>query len=235
MQLLEYKNSRNVIVQFLDEYKCTVRTQYKTFENGKTRNPYFPTVCGVGIIGNKHKVPSKEYYTWADMIKRCYSKKIKESNRAYKDVTCCKEWLLFDNFYDWLHSQENFDNWFNGDKWTVDKDILKKHNKVYCSENCCLVSNKVNCLFERNKFSRNNLPIGVCYHKESNKYQANCKNSEGKNIYLGIYEDVYDAFNAYKIQKEKIIKQVAKKEYEKGNIIEKCYKAMINYEVEIYD
>ena len=235
MQLIEYKNSRKVAVQFLDKYKCIVITQYKSFKNGKTRNPYFPTVCGVGIIGNKHKTPSKEYYAWADMIKRSCDKRYKENHRAYSDVTCCEEWLLFDNFYEWLHSQENFDKWFNGKKWTLDKDILKKHNRIYCPENCCLTSNKVNCLFEKNKFSRNELPIGVCYHKETNKYQASCKNSEGKNIYLGVYENYQDAFNAYKIQKEKIIKQVAEEEYKEGNIIEKCYKAMMNYEVDIND
>lgn len=39
----------------------------------------------------------------------------------------------------------------------------------------------------------------------------------------------------YKPYKETIIKQVAQEEYDKGNITEKCYEAMMNYEVEIDD
>ena len=34
---------------------------------------------------------------------------------------------------------------------------------------------------------------------------------------------------------EEYIKNVAQEEYSKGNIIEKCYNSMINYEVEITD
>ena len=43
------------------------------------------------------------------------------------------------------------------------------------------------------------------------------------------------AFLAYKKAKESYIKQVAKEEYDKGNITKTCYEAMINYEVEITD
>jgi uncharacterized membrane protein len=32
-----------------------------------------------------------------------------------------------------------------------------------------------------------------------------------------------------------MIKQIAKEEYNKGNITKQCYEAMINYEVEITD
>lgn len=44
-----------------------------------------------------------------------------------------------------------------------------------------------------------------------------------------------EAFEAYKIYKELIIKQVAKEEFDIGNITKKCYDAMIHYEVEITD
>ena len=43
------------------------------------------------------------------------------------------------------------------------------------------------------------------------------------------------AFNAYKIYKENIIKQVAEIEYLNGNITKRCYDAMLSYEVEITD
>ena len=37
------------------------------------------------------------------------------------------------------------------------------------------------------------------------------------------------------VGKEDIIKQVAQKEYDENNITERCYKAMMNYKVEITD
>lgn len=235
MRLLNYINSRNVIIKFLDEYGCEVKTTYKSFMNGKTKNPYSPSVCAVGIPGNKHKIPSKEYDTWHDILKRCYSNLTKTKNKAYYDVTCCKEWLLFDNFYNWLHEQENFEQWYKGNNWCVDKDILSKNNKLYSPEKCCLTNNKVNCLFERNKSTRGELPIGVSYNKSAGKYQASCKDGNCKSVYLGVFDDYYDAFTVYKEYKEKIIKQVAKEEYTNGNISLDCYKAMMKYKVSLSD
>jgi hypothetical protein len=70
----------------------------------------------------------------------------------YKNVSCCKEWFLYDNFYEWLHKQENFEIWKNMPRSALDKDILVKGNKVYGPDTCCLVPNYVNSLFiSRNK------------------------------------------------------------------------------------
>lgn len=234
-QLAKFNNTNNVIVKFLDEYSCEIKTRFWTFKEGKVRNPYFPSVCGVGIIGNKYKIPSKEYYAWADMIKRSYDSKTKKKHQSYKNVSCCDEWLLYENFYEWLHKQENFNQWYTGDKWCVDKDILKKNNLIYCPEYCCLTSNKVNCLFEKNRSTRGKYPIGVHFHKASGKYQSSCKDGDCKNIYLGLFDTPKDAFYAYKNKKEYLIKNVAKEEYEKGNITYNCYKAMMQYEVCIED
>ena len=43
------------------------------------------------------------------------------------------------------------------------------------------------------------------------------------------------SFQLYKIRKENTIKQVAKEEYDKGNITKRCYDAMMKYKVEITD
>lgn len=62
---------------------------------------------------------------------------------------------------------------------------------------------------------------------------AQCEFNDSRKRYLGCYPTVEEAFNIYKIEKEKYIKQVAN-EY-KSYIPEKLYDAMYRYEVEIND
>lgn len=239
MRIVEYNNSDDIIVEFQDRYKTKVRATYKWFLYGNIRNPYFPEVCGVGIIGNKYpsvvnKKQLKEYRAWCCMIYRCFNDDIKNRHKSYVNATCCDEWLLFENFYEWLHKQANFDKWLNNNTWAVDKDIIIKDNKFYSPETCCLVPQNVNKLFEKKSLSRGNLPIGVS--KNGNGFKAVCKNPLiCKNVHIGTYKTIEEAFCAYKKYKEAIIKQVAEVEYSEGNITEQCYNAMMKYEVEITD
>lgn len=239
MKIAKYISNDDIFVEFQDKYKAVVHTQYVNFQKGSVKNPYYPSVYGVGITGNKYptsinKKRTKEYDAWQSMLKRCYDNKIKEKYPTYRDVTCCEEWLLYENFYEWLQTQENFDKWLNGEHWNLDKDIIVKNNKVYSPDTCCLVPQNVNKLIVR-KNSKNDLPIGV--RKEGNKFSAKCQNPFiGKAEYIGTQDTAENAFYfEYKPYKEAIIKQVAIEEYNKGNITKKCYEAMMDYEVEITD
>ena len=51
--IVEYNNSRDVWVEFQDEYKSRVTTTLKHFIEVKIRNPYYPSVLGVACSGNK--------------------------------------------------------------------------------------------------------------------------------------------------------------------------------------
>lgn len=239
MKIVEYKNSTNIKIEFQDKYKAKVYTVYSAFKKGEVKNPYHPNVYGVGMIGNKHPTningkQTKEYNIWREMLYRCSNKNLKEKHPTYKDAICCEEWLLYENFYEWLHSQENFDKWLKGDRWNLDKDILIKNNKVYCPETCCLVPHNVNNLFIKSDATRGKLPIGVSKHKHG--FQVNCNNPfTNTQKYLGIYKTIKKAFLVYKHYKEDVVKQMAKIEYSKGNITRQCYEAMMNYVVEITD
>ena len=244
MKIIEYRNSNDIDIEFLDDFHYKVYgTRYRYFNIGNIKNPYYPTVCGIGITGIKYPVridgkPTKEYNTWHHMIQRCFDKKFKEKNLTYKNATCCKEWLLFENFYEWLHSQGNFESWNNGNScnWALDKDILVKNNKIYSPETCCLVPSNVNTLFVRQDNQRGNLPIGVCKDKNTQKYTSICMNPiTGKPEWLGRHDTPLKSFYKYKSYKENIIKQVAIDEYTKGNITKQCYEEMMNYNVEISD
>lgn len=239
MKIVECGDKTNIVVEFQDEYNARVDTQYQNFKNGLVKNPYYPTVCGVGIIGVKYPVSdncknTKEYDMWHSMLQRCFDSTYKEKRPAYKSVTCCDEWMLFENYYEWLHSQENFEQWYNGKRWAVDKDILVKGNKTYSPETCCLIPQNVNCLFLKRESERGKYPIGVRY--TDNGFIATCRNPFlDRAVELGYYSTPERAFNAYKVYKEDIIKQVAEIEYSNGNITKRCYEAMICYEVEITD
>lgn len=240
MKIVKYGGRHDVVVEFQDEYKARIHSDYGNFEKGTIKNPYIPTVCGIGMVGTKYPTSKngkliKEYITWVEMLRRCYDAKHRESLPTYKDATCCKEWLLYENFYEWLHSQENFEKWSLSNRSAIDKDILIKGNKHYSPNTCCLVTNNVNSLFVKRNSKRGNLPIGVIFYKPLNKYRAQCDDNTGKNIHLKYCNTIEDAFKVYKDYKENLIKQVAQEEYNKGTITKRCYDAMINYKVEITD
>lgn len=239
MKIIVYNNASDIVIEFQDKYKGVIHTNYQSFSLGKPINPYRPSVFGHGIVGNKYAIRidgkiSKEYNTWSNVLQRCFNKKCKEKHPSYESAACCNEWLFYENFYEWLHSQENFDKWYVEDGSAIDKDILFKGNKFYSPETCCLVTQNVNSLFVKCDVSRGELPIGVVKHGSG--YRATCMNPFiNKNESLGTYKTAEEAFLKYKIRKEELIKQVAEIEYHNGNITKQCYDAMMNYEVEIDD
>ena len=237
MKIIQYNHARDILVEFQDSFKTTVKTRYAHFLNGSVKNPNHNTTYNIGIFGNKHisrdgDKHSKEYYTWRNMLARCYDKNNICENPTYVDSVVCDEWLLYENFYDWLHKQENFNKWINGKAWCIDKDILIKGNKKYSEETCCLVPQKVNSLFTKRDNYRGSLPIGVS--KTCKKYKGRLT-INGKSVNFLTRDTVEEAFMDYKIAKESFIKQIAEEEYCKGNITKKCYDAMMKYEVEITD
>lgn len=241
MKIVEYNNANDIVVEFQDEYHAKINTIYANYKVGNITNPYFKSILGVAMVGNKYKANSnkrhtKEYSTWFSMLSRCYDEKFKKRKETYENVTCCEEWLNYENFYEWLHSQENFDKWLNGDRWAIDKDILIKGNKIYSPETCCLVPPTINLLFTKSDKRRGNLPIGVsCSKFNEYTYYTLSISRKIHNHPSKYFKSSEDAFYYYKNLKENIIKQTAKEEYNNGNITKKCYEAMMNYEVEITD
>jgi hypothetical protein len=235
MKLELYKSSREVWVRF-PEYGNIVKTNWKNFFEGTVKNPYNRTVFGIGYLGegkykgciNKNKTP--EYKSWHRMMCRCYDKKLHIRQPKYRDCEVSEEWHNFQNFAKWY--DENYYE-INGETMCLDKDILVKGNKIYSPETCVFVPKRINLLFVKNDAIRGELPIGVNYDKNNKNYVSHCKINTGKTIHIGCYSTKEEAFRAYKLYKEQIIKQVA--EQYKNKIPEKLYNVMINYEVEIND
>jgi hypothetical protein len=114
----------------------------------------------------------------------------------------------------------------------LDKDILFKGNKIYSPETCVFVPSDINILFTKTNAKRGDFPIGVTYNKKVGKYQSRC-NVNSKLIHIDFFNTPEEAFFAYKIFKEKLIKHIANKY--KDKIPNNLYEAMLRYEVEITD
>lgn len=242
MEIIKYINKRNIIIKFNDNYGYTVKSSYSNFSRGNIKNPYFPTVYGKGFSGTKYPIRingkvKKEYITWKGMLERCYSSTMQEKCPNYIGCEVCEEWLNYENFYEWIHSQENFNIWMNTPLSALDKDILYKNNKLYAPDKCCLVTHEINTIFCIRDRDRGNCCVGVWKdeRKQTKQYIAQINDKNHKRKRIGIYDTQNEAFEAYKKEKEKLIRNLAQKEYSKGIITEKCYIAMMNYEIEIND
>lgn len=229
MKIIEYINAQNIKVEFQDEYKGIATSDIRHFKNGKIKNPYKVTIFNIGKIGQttiyKDKKLKESYKHWTTMLKRCYDEKSIMKNPAYKNVTVCDDWLIFENFEKWFE-----DNYYEIDEeiMELDKDILIKGNKIYSPEACVFTPRKINSLFKKSK--KRNIPEGI-FKDKNNKFIAYCSNKDGDRIYLGYYNTFEDAFKKRKEFKEKVIKQIAD-EY-KDKIPEKLYNTMVNYRIEI--
>ena len=234
MKIIEYINSENITVEF-DNGDIIKNKTYCNFKNGKIKSILAKTVYNIGYIGHgkykcsKNRIPTKEYQSWIDMIRRCYSKESKKCNNSYLNCTVDEKW----------HNFQNFAKWYDENLWDkrfvfLDKDILYKGNKIYSEDTCIFVDNRINCLFVKSDKARGKYPIGVIKIKD--KYMAKCRDGYGNNINIGYFDSEIEAFNAYKTTKENIIKKVAndyKSKY--PNFPKKLYDAMYNYKVEITD
>lgn len=242
MKIINYKDCHHIDVQFFEPQQIIIpNVKYEHFIDGSIKNPYYPEYMGIGSLGMKYPAyyegkSTKEYSIWCVMMHRCFDEDFKIKYPAYKDVTCCKEWLCYENFFEWIIKQDNYDRWLQGKRWDIDKDILIKHNKIYSPDTCVLVPNYINTLFIRQETTRGNLPIGVRLHIINNNYVAQCRIlGKSRQQHLGSYSSPEEAFQSYKNHKEKLIKQTAKEAYAIGEITKRCYEAMMKYEVEITD
>lgn len=190
-------------------------------------------IFGVGF--NDRKYPSKidskhtpQYDAWRSMLRRCYSEEFHRKRPNYIGCLASDEFKTFSNFHDWFESQ----NPIHGVKYQLDKDLIRKGNKIYCENNCFLLPLELNALLVRKENKRGELPIGVSKRNDRDKFVSQLS-YHGGNKTIGYFESEVDAFWAYKEEKERYIKLLANKH--KYAISEKAYNALINYQVEITD
>lgn len=162
--IVKYNNANDLYVQFQDEHKAIVPSAYHKCKDGGIKNPYHPSVHGVGYLGlmsdgsrpntvdntknGRHN--SREYSLWNRIMTRCYSNY--ECWDTYKDAEVCDRWKCFSNFLEDLPLIEGYQFWLEhpNELIALDKDIKGNGSKIYCLENCCFVS-KIDNTNEKNE------------------------------------------------------------------------------------
>ena len=217
MKIVEYRNSRDMDIYFPEYDWTSYNRNHEDFKRGRVICPYEPRLLNVGYMGegdflskDEYGKRTKEYDLWRAMITRCYDEKHRENYKTYKDCTVCDEWLNFQNAARWF--SENYPYEFIDIKWCLDKDILIKGNKEYGPNTCCFVPEPINILFIKSDKARGELPIGV---SKASRYKTphyySTINKNGKQVHLGTYTSIEEAFISYKEAKEKYIKELANK------------------------
>ena len=232
-KILKYNDSGNVEIQFLKTGFETI-ARLSNIKKGGVKDPYFPSVYGVGVLGTKYPskingVLTKEYVLWHSMLTRCYSDTYKNKHPTYIDCEVSDKFKSYEYFYEWCHKQIGFNN----EGWQLDKDLLVKGNKVYSESTCVFIPSEINLLLIKSDKKRGEHLIGVYWHKKANAFIAQVRKSKGNREYLGLFKTEIEAFNAYKTAKETFVKELANKY--KSQIDIRAYNALMNYTVNIDD
>ena len=232
-KIVKYSDAYDVGIQFINTGFETV-ARLGDIKNGEVKDPYLPSVFGVGVLGAKYSsrvsdVLTKEYVLWCDMLRRCYSDAYKKRKPTYEGCEVSNNFKSYEYFYEWCNNQFGFNN----EDWQLDKDLLIKGNKVYSEATCVFIPQEINKVLVKREASRGKYLIGVSWNKKASAFVARVNKNKGKREYLGLFNTELEAFNAYKIAKESFIKEQANKW--KSQIDPRAYNALMNYTVEITD
>lgn len=226
IEIIQYNSSEGTVVKFENGY--IVSTYYSNVKKGTIKNPYHPSLSGVGFIGvGKYKVKSGKkktpsYDLWSRMLNRCYSK---YQHPAYKGCSVSQEWHNYQVFAEWFENNHI-------DGWSLDKDIFSKGNKMYSPETCCFIPQWLNNLFTNVQSTNTSGYTGVHWHKEAKKWRAS--NSNGA---IGDFDKKEEAALAYLEKRSEVLflsRLRAEKEKVAHRVIKQFEKIIEANDSEIY-
>jgi len=231
-EVIEYKSKKEVTVKFCKTGSIK-KTNSSACLKGLVKDLYHPSVVGVGFIGNtSSSIDGKvknSYHVWRGMLRRCYQD-TGESKTYFGIVKVCESWFSFEEYEKWYN-----ENYIEG--YEVDKDFTSPLSRIYSPKTGGFIPNKINAIMGKKKYNtiriHKDLPVGVSYHIRDKKYTSQCW--DGKKLqHFGYHENPEDAFLAYKVFKESIIKSIAKEYYKDNKISKEIYENLINYIVTPY-
>lgn len=130
------------------------------------------------------------YSRWRNMLERAYSASYQALYPTYVGCSVCDDWIYFSNFKAWMQTQD-----WEGKH--LDKDLLYPSNKVYSSETCVFIDQKINLFLTERAARRGDWPIGVSLMKETGKYQARCATLGDGQKSLGCYDTPEEAHKVW--------------------------------------
>lgn len=143
----DYKGATDVTVQFLDEHGAYKKTTWDNCRKGALKNPFHPSVHGVGYLGaTSERTDTREYVLWRNMIKRCYDPISLKNDPTYQWCTVDPRWHCFSNFLEDLPHIENYELWRDNPNQgiSLDKDYKCTGDKVYSLNTCCFLTRSEN-------------------------------------------------------------------------------------------
>lgn len=141
------------------------------------------------LNGKRKMCPA--YRSWADMLARGYSDKLKNKHPTYIGVSVCVEWHSFMKFRSWWELNQK-------DGWHLDKDLVNFKNCIYSPENCVYVPQHLNKLITDHGLARGDYKIGVRFDNKSKKFHARCWSQvTGKRESLGLFNTEDEAHQAW--------------------------------------
>jgi len=205
--VLKYLNWREVTVEHQDSYIHRVVVREGDLRKGDVKNPYRPSVFGVGYIGDgeyRSRIKGKNtsvYDSWKNMLRRSYDLDYHDRYPTYIGCSVVDEWHNFQVYAKWYNNQPN-----NKAGFHLDKDLRIGGNKAYGPDTCSFVPQQINKLLNDHAASLGDLPQGVSRDRKSFRVQLTVN---GKRIRLGTYSTPEQAFAVYKTAKEDNVKVIA--------------------------
>lgn len=154
------------------------------------------------------------------MIERCYKRR--NNNKSYEKCWVIDKWRYLSGYKEWF--DENY-----VDGFVLDKDILVPGNKMYGPSTCLFVPREINELFISTGNDNTGLPRGVSFVKRLNKYCAQVSMKGASTKYVGLYDTIEEARQAYVDAKTKHVERVAYKYFSNGIMPKNTYQAIINH------
>lgn len=230
--IIDYKDSRNVVIEFINT-KFVTTAKMSNVIKGAVKDKSVPTVLGVGFVGEKYKTwvdgkALKQYVIWKGVLERCFDKRFHKKQPTYAGCTISENFKHYERFYEWCANQKGSDR----EDFFLDKDLLVKGNKEYSENVCVFVSKEINNFLTLRGNHRGAYPLGVS--KKAGRCEYYSQISIDKELkFLGKFETPEQAFYVYKQAKEQQAKDLAEKW--KGSIDARAYNALLNYTVNIED
>jgi len=189
-------------------------------------------IYGVGWNDGKYPATCNgkktlSYGIWKSMLERVYYPKRRLKDLAYAGCSVGESFKSYSFFHEWCCQQIGF----GCESFQLDKDLLRRGNKVYSDITCTFLPQEVNKLFTSRQACRGDLPLGV--QRDKDRFRAEGNFGSFHKRHLGSFATANEAFTRYKQVKEAYIK--FKAEQWKEFIDPRAYAALIAYEVLITD
>lgn len=190
-------NGRHMIrIKFLKTgYEKDVRES--TLYTGKVKDPYLPTIYGVGYIGEYNNIRSNIslYKTWHSMMSRCYNPDDKDYVRyGAIGIRVCDRWHCYKNYFDDVQLLPGYELKMQYPNiYQLDKDYLQlnipKQQRIYSPQTCVWMSVYDNVTI---RAIDNNKSIYYGVYPKGKNYHVMYKD-----MHIGTFSNPIAAANAY--------------------------------------